>query len=124
MNTAETTKNEFTQAELLAEATRRFGDDRKRIAFVCPSCKDVASIQDFIDAGADPALAGQECIGRSLGALSPTAKRNKYGQGVGSRGCDWCAYGLFRGPWAIVMPSEGDKPERLAYSFALAAATS
>lgn len=118
------TKRQWTQAELLAEATARFGEDPKKFAFICPSCKDVASIQDFIDAGADPGLAGQECIGRSLGALARGKKPGKDGIVRGSRGCDWCAYGLFRGPWLITMPAEGDKPERQVGSFALAEATS
>jgi hypothetical protein len=57
----------------------------------------VATPQDFKDAGANPNRIGQECIGRSLGALR---KNEKYT----GRGCDWCAYGLFRGPWIVVMP--------------------
>ena len=102
----------LTQDELHAEAVKRFGDDPKRFAFRCPRCGDVATIQDFIDAGS-PDSAGQHCIGRNLGVLKKDAK-------YAGRGCDWAAYGLFRGPWEIVLPAEGDKPERSAWSFALA----
>lgn len=102
----------LTQDELHAEARARFGDDPKTYAFRCPHCGDVASIGDFINVGADPAAAGQECIGRSLGALDKGAEP--------SRGCAWAAYGLFRGPWEVVLPAEGDKPERSAWSFPLA----
>lgn len=87
----------FTQAELCSLARERFGDDVKAWTFVCPQCGDRANAQDFIDAGADPQKLGQECIGRSLGALTKPGATNK-------RGCDWCAYGLFRGPWLITMP--------------------
>ncbi len=108
----------LTQAELLAEARDRFGDDPKQYAFRCPNCGDVASIQDFIDAGADPDRTGQECIGRCLGALTVAA--GKAGRNSKGRGCDWAAWGLFRGPWEIVLPAEEGKPERSAWSFPLA----
>jgi len=87
----------LTQAELLAEAKERFGDDPKQFAFTCPGCGDIATIADFIDVG-EPDAAGQHCIGRNLGALSGPAKEWK------GRGCDWTAYGLIPGPWTIVMP--------------------
>lgn len=87
----------FTQAELLAMAQKRFGEDPTQWKFICPACNDIATPQDFIDAGADPQLVGQECIGRSLGALAKPEPTNE-------RGCNWCAYGLFRGPWIIVLP--------------------
>jgi hypothetical protein len=45
---------EWTQAEFIEEAKRRFGDDPLRWAFACPHCGDVATPQDFKDAGADP----------------------------------------------------------------------
>lgn len=110
-----TEHRKLTQAELTAEATARFGPDPLKFAFQCPNCDDVATIQDFIDAG-DGNRAGQECIGRILGGLKPRPDGTKKGK----RGCDWAAYGLFRGPWEIVMPAEGDKPERSAWGFALA----
>lgn len=91
----------LTQAELVAEARDRFGDDPLNIAFECPSCGDVATIRDF---PADKREgAGQECIGRSLGALKGPAATDG-GRGEAPRGCDWAAYGLIRGPWEIVMP--------------------
>lgn len=106
----------FTTEELWVEARRRFGPDVKAFAFVCPRCGDVATVQDFIDAGY-PQAAGQECLGRSLGALRGSAKPDRKGlvRGDAPRGCDWCAYGLFPGPWTIIRP--GKKP---VFSFALA----
>jgi hypothetical protein len=98
----------LTQEELIAMATERFGADPLRWAFVCPNCKDVATPQDFRDAGADPDRIGQECIGRSLGALTGGAKR----------GCNWAAYGLLGGPWSVTVKDE--KGERSISSFALA----
>jgi len=112
------TKTRWTQAELLAEAMARFGSI-DAIAFVCPTCGDRATIADFKQVG-KPELAGQECIGRSLGALAGPAVKD--GRGQATRGCDWAAFGLFRGPWTIVMPASDDKPERDVYSFALAPA--
>ena len=97
-----------TQQELVDELRRRFGNDPMAWAFVCPSCKDVATGADFraaLDAAghtewhASDRL-GQECIGRSLGVLLRDQPKGGY-QG---RGCDWCAYGLFRGPLIVVLP--------------------
>ena len=95
------TAERVTQDELHAEMERRFGPDPKRWAFICPSCKDVACAQDFIDADRDPNRVGQECIGRSLGALNCEQPKGGYK----GRGCDWCAYGLFRGPMFVVTPN-------------------
>ena len=108
-----TQHRKLTQAELIAEATQRFGNDPLKWAFVCPSCGDVANGQDFKKALAErprthhrrnePVIAsdivGQECIGRTLGALD--RGRGKYA----GRGCDWVAYGLFAGPWEIALPN-------------------
>lgn len=113
----------LTQEELLSEAIERFGSDPMDFKFICPHCGDVAAIRDFRDAGADPGRAGQECIGRHLGALDkskhPSAEAYRK---AGNRGCDWAAYGLFRGPWEIVLPAEGDKLERSMWGFPLAEA--
>ncbi len=111
----------LTQDDFLAEAKLRFGDDPFQFAFQCPTCEDVATLAEFRDNGADPGRAGQECIGRHLGALD----KAKYPDvtaytKAGNRGCDWAAYGLFRGPWEILLPADGDKPERSMWAFPLA----
>lgn len=103
----------LTQQELHAKGLELFGPDPLSWKFRCMNCRDEASLQDFIDVGADPGRAGQECIGRSLGALNHP-KTNV-------RGCDFVAYGLIPGPWEIVLPAEGDAPERTMRAFALAA---
>jgi hypothetical protein len=108
-----TAYRKLTQEQLLTEAAERFGPDAKGWKFRCPQCGDEATPQDFIDAGADPGRCGQDCIGRVTGALVKAGASNK-------RGCDWAAYGLLRGPWEIVLPVEGDKPERFMWAFALA----
>lgn len=106
----------LTQAELLAEAKRRFGDNPLDFAFRCPNCGDVATIQDFNDAG-DAQMAGQGCIGRLLDALKGEPTRDS-GKSIAERGCDWAAFGLFAGPWTIVMPDGHE-----AHSFPLADAS-
>lgn len=93
-----TTTVHITQTELCDRARQLFGDEPKDWAFVCPSCGDVATARDFTAAAADPYRIGQECIGRSLGALAKPKATNE-------RGCDWAAYGLFRGPWLIDLPN-------------------
>lgn len=107
----------LTKDDLISEATRLFGDEPMDWAFECPNCGDVATGRDFRKAleehprtGSDGKrlvasdLTGQECIGRTLGALKgpPTAD----GRGEATRGCDWTANGLFRGPWRIELPED------------------
>lgn len=72
------------------EGVRLFGPDKRKWRFVCPSCRNVMSIErvhlEFLEQY--PLLKGSgyaieaECIGRYLDGV----------------GCDWAAYGLFRGP--------------------------
>lgn len=90
------TYRKLTQAELVAEARSRFGDDPMTWAFVCPNCGDVATAADFPQ-GSDQL--GQYCTGNF----------------EKDRGCDWKAFGLFRGPWEVVMPDG-----RSSWGFALA----
>lgn len=108
----------LTQAQLMDEAKQRFGDDPLKWAFECPHCGDVATLGDFQQLGVDPARAGQECIGRHLGALQrpPGTDPAEYA----SRGCDWVSYGLIRGPWQIVLPEDGSGAERSLWAFPLA----
>lgn len=104
-----------TQQELVDELIRRFGEDPRTWAFVCPNCGDVAVSADFkaamdgrgIDGYGSDHL-GQICIGRLLGAL---------GDGYEGRGCDWAAFGLFQGPDFVIMPDGREVP-----SFAIAEA--
>ncbi|ANZ35308.1 hypothetical protein BBK82_03635 [Lentzea guizhouensis] len=111
-------ENHLTQQELCDEARRRFGDDTKQWAFICPKCSDIACAADFIAIGADPYLVGQECIGRSCGALAKAATGTD-GRQHAKRGCDWAAYGLFAGPWFITVPTKDGGTKELP-SFKLA----
>lgn len=111
----------ITHAEFLATLRERFGPDPADWAFECPSCGDVATGDDFKAALAEHPrtrrgepvnaadILGQECIGRTLGALS----REEYH----GRGCDWCAYGLIGGPLGVEMPDG-----RVVRSFTIAQA--
>ena len=109
----------FTQDQLLEEAHRRFGPDPLEFAFLCPRCSDVASLREFKELGVGAKI-GTECIGRVLGALTGSRKHDKYGlvHGDAPRGCDWCSYGPFPGPWEVTMPDG-----RTYHCFALAPAT-
>lgn len=112
----------YKHAEWLALLKERFGDEPANWAFRCPVCDDVATGQDFKDAlqahprkrkSGEAIVAsdrlGQECIGRSLGALerprSVADARNWSG-----RGCDWTAYGLFSGPDFVEWDEGKERP--------------
>ena len=69
----------MTHAEWLNEGKRRFGEYVENYKFKCPKCGNVASGQEFKDAGCEPGAMAQECIGRY----------------VKGKGCDWAAYGFF-----------------------------
>lgn len=82
------TTRELTHAELMDEARARFGNDAMEWAFQCPNCGDVATCREFLQADqTNSGAIGQECIGRH----------------VEGRGCDWAAYGLIPGPWAVTL---------------------
>jgi len=56
----------MTYEEWQAEGTRRFGEDRSKWKFICPSCGYVASVQDWKDANASEGAVAFSCIGRFL----------------------------------------------------------
>lgn len=106
----------LAQDELLAQLKERFGDNWLNWAFTCPNCGDTATGLDFTVAldnhprkhrdGSDVhahEILGQECIGRTTGALAGRPTLDS-GRSRAERGCDWAAYGLFRGPWEITLP--------------------
>lgn len=111
----------ITRLELIRLGRERFGADPKTWPFVCPNCGDAATIADFEAAGADVNKVGQECIGRSLGALTGP-RTGDSGRASASRGCDWVAYGFIPGPWTVTW-TDDDGTERESRSFALAEPT-
>jgi hypothetical protein len=80
----------LTREEWEAKGRELFGEDQSKWRFVCPACGREASMASTRDDHVDalPRLRErnyrieQECIGRHLPGV----------------GCNWAAYGLFRGP--------------------------
>ena len=70
---------DYTVAEWKAKGEELFGKDVENWKFKCPACGNVASGQEYKDAGAEPDSIYCECIGRH----------------VKGKGCNWAAYGLF-----------------------------
>ena len=79
---------EQTLKEWQDEMRERF-ESTEKVAFVCPACGRIATVQDHIDAGGEGADAPKNCIGRTNG------KGTRNGKDLGN-GCNWAAYGLFR----------------------------
>lgn len=104
----------FTREELHAMAVKRFGPNPSNWAFKCPMCSDIAVASDFPSPGSE--RLGQDCVGRHRG--QPEAENGRPANK--ERGCNWCAYGLFRGPWIITLPADGDQPAREMGAFPLA----
>lgn len=111
------TYRKLTLEEFHAEAKRLYPEGPRAVAFQCPSCNDIATVGEFVELNAGES-AGQQCIGRDFGPMTRPRKRNS--NKFTDRGCDWAAYGLFRGPWEVVFPAEGDQPEHSVWSFPLA----
>lgn len=81
-------KYKFKHQEWFDKGTALFGPNVFEWKFKCPSCGNIQSPNDFRkfkEKGATPETAAKDCIGRW--------EKDK--------GCDWAAYGLFRGPWII-----------------------
>lgn len=87
--------------EWLKEGKKRFGEDFMKWRFRCPMCGHIASVKEFIEAGADdPNCAYQECIGRYKDAPVTGDTRQ----------CFWTAYGidgLLNGKGIIVIEDDG-----------------
>lgn len=83
-----------------AEMGRRGKMDCK---FVCPSCGNTASPNDFKAAGADHQRAPVECIGR----VKPKVMAGGEFEAGSNGGCDWAAFGLI--DICIVHIDLGDK---------------
>ncbi len=102
----------YTLDEWLAEGRRRFGPNFTDWRFICPICGNVASGQEFKDAGAPPNRMYQECIGR----YRPNPVR---GLGVGEERtggpCDYAGYGLIQvSPITVTHP---DGKRAMAFDF-------
>lgn len=88
----------ITRAVWEAKGLELFGPDMEKWRFVCPNCgkeRSAESVRSDLAESLPVLRAGQyaveqECIGRHLPA----------------EGCNWAAYGLFRGP-VIVDLGEG-----------------
>jgi hypothetical protein len=106
-----------------AEGKRRFGDDFFGWKFVCPICKNVASVGDFRKykhKGATPDSATCECIG--CYQENPAIAFPIEGEKRGSP-CNYALYGLFRFPGVIVTGSPHVKDGKEIMSFAFAEVT-
>jgi len=68
----------------LRKGEELFGKDVKKWQFVCPGCKTVQTIQDFIDAEVS-----KETISRSIGFSC-------IGRFTDKKGCKWTLGGLLR----------------------------
>jgi hypothetical protein len=90
-----------TLEEWREEAKSRFGERGRDWKFVCPSCSNIQSGQDFIDIGMTDEQsknkAYQSCIGRE----------------TKEKGCNWAAYGFLGtlGKGRSVITPEGDEVE-------------
>jgi hypothetical protein len=88
-------------ADWLAEGEQRFGADTMQWRFKCPSCGHVASVQDWLDAGAPPGTVAFSCVGRYTGADGSNAFKHAGGP------CNYTSGGLFVINRLSVMKEDG-----------------
>jgi len=100
--------------EWKAEGQRMFGEDKRTWRFVCPSCGHIASVQDWMDAGAPDGAVAFSCIGRYTGDGKVAAdKAFKHAGGP----CNYTGGGLFGLNPVEVYFEDGSEPIR-AFAFA------
>lgn len=100
----------YTQEEWKAEGVRRFGPDPKQWKFVCPVCKYVAKVEEWIEVGARDAAAFS-CVGRWR-----KESRDALRGGDEPGPCNYAGGGLFRlNPVTVVYP---DGKEMDSFAFA------
>lgn len=78
----------MSEEEWRAEGTRRFGEDRMKWRFKCPSCGHVAAVEDWKAAGASEGEVAFSCVGRHLNGKD--AFKGPPGP------CNYAGGGLFR----------------------------
>lgn len=81
----------YTREEWEAEGERRFGKDKKQWRFRCPVCGVVTSVQEWLDAGAQDAIAFS-CIGR----FTESRREAFNGESEASGPCNYAGGGLFK----------------------------
>lgn len=106
----ETSHKTMTQAEWIAEGTRRFGEFGLAWRFVCPSCGHVATPKDWRDAGAPEGAIAFSCVGRYLGAKGDNSFKRDGGP------CNYAGGGLFKLNPVRVIDDEGKEHNVFAFA--------
>lgn len=93
--------------EEFQSALKAQGVDRQDAAFICPLCKTVQSMRDFVAAGLSQDDAekhvGFSCVGRKTGAGAPRKKPD-------GKPCNWSLGGLLRLHDLEVIAPDGTHP--------------
>lgn len=91
------TRRSLTHQQWVAEAMSRYGSNPRDWKFVCPSCGYVASVKEWLEAGAEEEIA-TSCVGRAL------LSRKQIGDTTGGP-CNYAGYGLLRlNPVEVIHP--------------------
>ena len=91
------------------EGERRYGPDRMKWRFRCPSCDSEMSVQDYKDAGAPEENIGMSCVGRSIGSIVTIGTK-------GNGPCNYAGFGLLRLNPVEIFREGGEKVK--AFDFA------
>jgi hypothetical protein len=110
-----TTATRMTLTEWGEIADRLGGEGRRDTPFKCPLCGNVATPRMWKDAGGDPNLAPQACIGRLIGAKGGLKVHRKKNEPM-PQPCDWAAFGLFAVGDTMTLDMENGK-EILVFPF-------
>jgi len=92
---------EYQHKEWINKITAKFGISPLYWKFKCPGCGKISSGKEFKELGGTPEDLIQKCIGNFKDCGKPDPKNNE-------NGCNWKAYGLFRGP-DVVIDENGEK---------------
>jgi hypothetical protein len=100
---------EFSLEAWRAKGRELFGEDPMKWRFVCPSCKHVASVQDWKDAGAPGNAAAFSCVGRWKGGDDKKTFRGEGGP------CFYAGGGLFAINPVTVIDPDGKRHQVFAF---------
>jgi hypothetical protein len=102
-------RQHFTEAEWIAEARARFGDNPNDWAFRCPACRCRITVGDYRRAGAPEDTIAFSCIGRFNGKGGSMEKPSKFG-------CNYAGGGLFRLNPVDVIREDGKTSTMFAFA--------
>lgn len=96
----------FTHDQWQALGKRLFGDAGRDWRWICPACGGVQTPQMFLDRERGDMTKDDACNMAATECIKRSATLTRGGRDIRADECDWVAWGLFKGPWFVVMDQD------------------